>query len=123
MKYQYEKSFPSFRESIFHQLASMLASPDLDSTPLEIAFLKFVVDKTLAGKGHEIKDYTVATEVFGRGPDYDRSIDPIVSIRADLLRRALAGYYETAGKNDPILIDIPQGTYIPVFKKRKLNET
>lgn len=67
------------------------------------------VNQTLAGKASVIKDDTVAAEVFGRGPDFDRHIDPIVSIQADLLRRALARYYKTAGKNDPIRIDIPPG--------------
>jgi adenylate cyclase len=82
----------------------MLDSPDFNATPQQTAFLKFVVNQTLAGKAREIKDDTVATEVFGRGPDFDHRIDPVVSIQADILRRALARYYLTAGKHDSIRI-------------------
>jgi TolB-like protein len=110
-------------EKITHQLQRMLASPDFNATPQQILFLKFVVNQTLAGKAREIKDYTVAAEVFGRGPDFDRSIDPIVSIQADMLRRVLARYYETSGRNDPIRIDIPPGTCVPVFEKRFHTQT
>ena len=62
----------------------------------------------------------MATEVFGRRSDFDQSIDPIVSIQASRLRRALARYYETAGKRDPIRIVIPKGTYVPVFENQPL---
>ena len=78
---------------------------------------KFRINKWCLGT----TDDTLAAEVFGRGPDYDRSIDPIVSMQTDILRRALARYYQNSGKNDPIRINIPLATYVPVFKKRKLN--
>ncbi len=121
MKDQYTKASPSFHKAISHQLKLILASPDFNATPQKIALLKYVVNQTLAGKARDIKDDTMASDVFSRGPDFDQRIDPIVSIQADLLRRALVRYYETAGKNDPIRIDIPKGIYVPVFKKRKLN--
>jgi hypothetical protein len=78
--------------------------------------LKFVVKETLAGNASEINDYTVATRVFRRGPDFDPKSDPVVSIQAVLLRRALVRYYATGGKQDPFQIRIPEGTYVPVFK-------
>jgi adenylate cyclase len=97
----------------------MLASPDFNATPQQIFLLKYVVNQTLAGNADRIKGYTVATEVFGRRSDFDQSIDPIVSIQASRLRLALARYYETAGKNDPICIDIPKGGYVPTFRKQR----
>ena len=118
MKDKYTKASPSFQKAISHQLELIFAGPDFDATPQQSTFLKFVVNQTLAGKGPEINDYTVATEVFGRGRNYDPNIDPIVSIQADLLRRALERYYLNAGKNSPIRIDISKDTYVPVFKKR-----
>jgi adenylate cyclase len=96
----------------------MLASPDFNATPQQTSLLKFVVNRTQEGKADSIKGYTVATEVFGRRSDFDQSIDPIVSIQASRLRLAMEQYYETAGKNDPIRIDIPKGTYVPSFEKR-----
>lgn len=112
---------PSKNDTISH-LEHMLASPDFHATPQQTALLKYVVNQTLAGKAREIKDGSVASAVFGRKPDYDCIIDPIVNIQADILRRVLARYYKNAGLNDSIHIEIPPGTYVPVFKKRELND-
>ena len=120
MEHKCHESFPPSHEEISRQLERILASPDFKATPSQIAFLEFVVNQALAGNSSQIKGYTVATEVFGRGPNYDPNIDPIVSIQADILRRTLERYYLNAGKNGPIPIDIPKDTYVPVFKKRKL---
>jgi len=95
-----------------------LDSPDFRATPMQIALFKYVVDQTLADNADQIKAYTVATEVFGRGPDFNQSVDPIVSVQAGGLRRALKQYYSVAGKHDSIRFVIPKGTYVPEFEKR-----
>ena len=122
MKDQLTKASPSFQKAISHQLELMLANPIFNATPKRVAILKYVVSQTLAGKGRDIKDDMVAVEVFGRGQDFDQTVAHIVKIQTDILRRTLVRYYETTSKNEPIRIDIPKGTYVPVFKKRKLNE-
>ena len=106
------------KDKITSQVERLLNSSDFKATPQQSALLKFVVAQTLTGKTDRIKGYTVATEVFGRRSDFDQSIDPIVSIQASRLRRALARYYETVGKNDPIRIDIPKGGYVPTFNEQ-----
>ena len=112
------KSSSLSHKVISHQLERMLSSPDFRLSPPQAAFFKFVVNQTLAGKADQIKGYTVATEVFGRGPDFDQSIDPVVSIQASRLRRAIERYYLTTGQNDPARIDIPKGTYVPTFSEQ-----
>jgi adenylate cyclase len=104
MDLQSHNSFLPSREVISHQLERMLDSPDFRASPQQTDFLKFVVDQTLAGNANEIKGYTVATEVFGRRPDFDQSIDPVVSIQAARVRRALERYYLTAGQNDAVSV-------------------
>ncbi len=69
----------------------------------------------LEGRAGEIKGYTVATEVFGRKTDFDPGTDPIVSVEARRLRRALEHYYLTAGRRDRVRITIPKGGYMPSF--------
>ena len=119
MRDQYTITSPSLQKAVSHQIELILKSPYFNATLHQIALLKFVVNQTLAGKGQEINDCTLAAEVFDRGLDFDQLIDPIVSIQADILRRALARYYQNSGKNDQIRIDIPNGTYVPLFKNRK----
>jgi len=107
---------------IHEQVDHILNSKEFNATDAQRSFLQYVVEKTLAGQAQEIKGYTVATEVFGRGVDFDQNIDPIVSIQANKLRRALERYYFTAGINDPLRIDIPKGTYVPTFTHREAAE-
>jgi TolB-like protein len=104
--------------AISGQMDIILNSPEFNATDAQRAFLQYVVEKTLAGHANEIKGYAVATEVFGRSEDFDQSIDPVVSIQANKLRRSLERYYLVAGQNDPVRIDIPKGTYVPTFQRQ-----
>lgn len=105
-------------DEVREQLQRLLASAVFRATEAQRSFLSFVVEEVLAGKADEIKGYTVATRVFGRREDFDQSIDPIVSIQANKLRRALEHYYLVAGQQDPLRIDMPKGTYVPTFQRQ-----
>lgn len=100
---------------IKEQLHRILSSPDFKATPRQRKFLRFVVDMFLQGRNDEIKGYMIATDVFGRKANFDIQADPIVSIEAKRLRRALEHFYLTGGKQDPVRIDIPKGSYKPTF--------
>src|SRR5450759_2399874 len=50
------------------------------------------------------------------GPDYDPRVDSTVRIEAGKLRSRLEEYYRSDGKDDPIVIDLPKGSYVPVFR-------
>lgn len=107
------------------QLQRVMKSPEFPATQQQRNFLRFVVTETLEGRADEIKAYTVATRVFGRSADFNQAVDPIVSIQANKLRRALERYYLVAGQLDPIHITIPKGTYVPAFleQNRRLPAT
>ncbi|TJV15109.1 MAG: hypothetical protein E5Y16_33245, partial [Mesorhizobium sp.] len=105
------------------QLARILNSADFDATGRERRFLSHVVEETLAGRGDRIKAYSIAVEVFGRDMSFDPQTDPIVRIEAGHLRRGLERYYLTAGQDDPILITIAKGGYVPTFSVRSPLET
>ncbi len=111
------------REAIEKQMLRIQASSDFHATDQQREFFQFVVLETFAGRSHEIKGYTVATHVFGRKADFDPTYDPIVSIQANKLRRALERYYLTAGKHDSVRIDIPKGAYVPTFHEQTGIET
>jgi len=59
--------------------------------------------------------------VFGREESFDPQTDPVVRLEAGRLRRDLERYYLTAGRDDPILIEVPKGAYVPVFTARPLD--
>jgi serine/threonine-protein kinase len=85
--------------------------------------LRYVVEETLAGRGGLIKEYSLGAEVFARGDDFDPRIDPIVRVQARNLRARMAKYYEGPGAEDPIVIDLPKRTYVPVFATKTLAAT
>jgi hypothetical protein len=103
------------KEQKIEQLEKVLHSRTLQNSENLKAFLRFVVEKTLADEDVQLKEYTIATEVFGRRSDYDPRIDSVVRVQAGRLRTKLQEYYTAEGKNDQIIIDLPKGHYHPVF--------
>jgi len=102
-------------DAIREELDRILSHREFHATDKMRDLLRFVVEETLAGRKHRLKGYTIATRVFGRGDDFNAAQDPIVSIQAGRLRRALERYYLVAGGRDPVHIDIPKGRYVPRF--------
>ncbi len=105
-------------EVIQSQLERILGSAHFRYSLRLSRFLSFVVATTLAGKADCIKAYTIATQALGRGTDFDPQNDPIVRVEAGRLRQALTRYYAKDGHDDPVLIDLPRGTYVPNFRTR-----
>ncbi|HEY3518248.1 MAG TPA: hypothetical protein VGL98_14460, partial [Gammaproteobacteria bacterium] len=75
-------------------------------------FLRFVVEKTLAGEGAELKGYTIAIHVFGRPADFDAKSDPLVRVEALRLRQRLTEYYAGEGSAERVKLDLPRGGYV-----------
>jgi adenylate cyclase len=103
-------------EAIRAQLERILQSGEFRGSDKQRKFLSFVVEETLAGRASQLKGYTIALAVYGRSEGFDPQVDPIVRVEAGRLRRALEHYYLTAGKNDPVRLEIPKGAYIPIFQ-------
>jgi adenylate cyclase len=100
---------------IRRHLDCVLHSVHFDGSTRSREFLRYVVDEVLAGRGAYLKQATIAVEVFGRKPDFDAVIDPIVRVQAGRLRRSLERYYLLCGDADSMRIELPKGRYAPVF--------
>jgi len=83
------------------------------------AFLRFVVEAVLHGKADRIKAYTIGVEVLRRDVKFDPQLDPIVRVEATRLRRTIERYYTGPGADDPVIIDLPRGSYVPTFRWRE----
>ena len=99
------------------ELERIIASSAFDVSRRNRAFLRFIVEETLAGRGDRIKAYTIATSVLQRDETFDPQADPIVRIEASRLRRSLERYYLIAGQADPVRIDVPKWGYVPSFRR------
>ncbi len=108
---------PPSASEVREALTRVLQSDSFRNSLQLRAFLSFVVDAWLRGE-HHAKAYTIGVEALGRKADFDPQADPIVRVEAGRVRRALDIYYSGAGSGDPIIIDVPRGSYGPTFHHR-----
>jgi hypothetical protein len=81
-------------------------------------FLLYVADCTINEKLEEVREQQIAANVFNRKPDYNPGQDNIVRVEARSLRKRLEAYFATEGKNEPIIISMPKGSYFISFGVR-----
>lgn len=104
--------------AVQRELEKILASSVFASSPRMTRFLRFVVEETLSGNGARIKEYVIALEVFGKPESYDPQADSTVRTEASKLRTRLGRYYDSDGREDPVVISIPKGSYAAAFEER-----
>jgi hypothetical protein len=78
---------------VSEQLARIVASPMFERADRLKQFLAFIVGEAVAGRAGALKEYTVATRVFGKEATFDPRTDPIVRVQARRLRAKLQRYY------------------------------
>lgn len=98
------------------QVERLRASPSFHGSDRLMALLEYVVDETLAGRGHELKEVVIGNAVYQRDPPYDPRIDSTVRVEARRLRKKLDEHFSSEGFYDAIIISIPSGSYAPVFE-------
>jgi len=81
-------------------------------------FLQFIVEQTLTGRGHELKEYALGVGVFDKAAAWDPRLDPIVRVTARELRLKVTAYYRAEGVRDPVVIRCRSGSYVPSFHRR-----
>ncbi len=94
----------------------VVASPHLNSSPKLCEFFLYVVDCCLRDAPEEATEQQIGVHVFHRIPGYNSSDDSIVRSQARLLRLKLAAYFANEGSNEDLIVEIPKGHYLPVFR-------
>ena len=102
-------------ELVRKELHRILNFAEISNAPVLSKFLRFVTEKKLLGQEDEIKEYTIGVKGLGKPSDFNPQLDAYVRIHAGRLRQVMSRYYMGPGRNDELIIDIPKGTYIPVF--------
>ena len=111
---------PPTPDEVRSQLDRLLASDAFAHTDRLSRFLRFVVERSLAGEAETLKEYVVGLEVYDRDEHYDPRVDSIVRVEAGRLRSKVESYYNHDGRHDPVVIAIPRGSYVPVFERREM---
>jgi TolB-like protein len=103
-------------DAVRAQLDRILTSEPFANAGRLARFLRYIVERTLAGEADQLKEYVLGVDVFDRGDAYDPRIDSIVRVDARRLRAKLEEYYTGPGAKDPLLITMPRGSYVPVIE-------
>jgi TolB-like protein len=107
-------------EDVRHELGRLLASGMFANADRMSRFLRYVVERTLAGEADRLKEYAIGVDVFDRTDQYDPRLDSIVRVEAARLRSKVEEYYSRDGLDDPVVIRLRRGSYVPVFEARPL---
>jgi hypothetical protein len=106
------------REAVLRALDKILASHYFQHAGRCKQFLRYVVEHKLEGRQEKLKERTIGTEVFQRPPGYATGEDPVVRVQAGEVRRRLEQYYQSVPDDSPIRIELPVGSYSPIFQRR-----
>ena len=106
------------REHLLEQINRLVSSHALHGSESLCKLLRYLAKHAVEHPGTAIKEFQIATEVFGRSADFDPQLDSMVRVQAGRLRSKLTEYYSADGLEDPIVVELPKGTYVLSFHHR-----
>jgi hypothetical protein len=107
------------RSQQLQQLERIAHSPVLHGSESLCRLLHYLGEHALNRPGEHLKEYQIATEIFGRPADFNPQSDSTVRVQVGRLRSKLAEYYGANGVDDPIVVDLPKGSYAISFHHRE----
>src|ERR1700758_1753308 len=113
----------SEHELFLRQVEKLASSSVLPGSESLRKLLRYLAHHAIAHPGTPLKEYQIATEEFGRPPDFDPAVDSLVRVQAGRLRTKLAEYYAGEGADDPIRIELAKGAYALSFHHRQSGES
>jgi len=114
------RTFAAGPEQFFQQIDHIIKSHSLRGSESLCKLLQYLAKQALYHPDAPLKEYQIATEVYGRHADFDPQSDSTIRVQAGRLRLKLAEYYATEGATDPIVVRIPKGSYHLVFEPRQV---
>ena len=106
-------------ELIREEVEQVCASPEMIRADHLTRMLRFCATQTLSGKGDDLKEYTIATQVFHRDENFDPRLSSIVRTQAAKLRIRLDRHYKKTNRRPKVRIRLEPGSYVTRFS---LNE-
>lgn len=106
------------KEQFSRQIERLVGSHTLHGSESLCRLLRYLAEHALEHPGAPLKEYQIATEVFGRPADFDPQLDSTIRVQAGRLRLKLSEYYANEGLDDGIVVELPKGTYVLAFHMR-----
>jgi hypothetical protein len=92
------------------------ASPPFQRAERLRSLLLYLVEETIQGRTATLTEQTIGHVLFGKPSGYSPTEDSSVRANARLLRMRLHEYYDGPGRADSLILDLPKGSYAPVFR-------
>jgi len=94
----------------------IVSSPPFQKSTRLRELLEHVTERTIHGHAHELTEQQIGSTLFHKPLGYSSLEDSSVRVHARQLRLKLHEYFDEVGRNEPIILSIPKGSYTPVFK-------
>jgi hypothetical protein len=97
--------------AVRQQVEKILHSGEFSGSQVLRNLLSFLTEHSIERPAEAIKEYELAVAVLGKAEGFDPRLDSAVRVHAARLRSKLAEYYMSDGIEDPVLIEVPKGSY------------
>lgn len=106
---------PTGWRELLHRVA---AAPRFQKSRRLRELLLYLGERSLQDPAYILREQEIGVDVFGRSADYDTSHDTLVRVQVSQLRKKLLEHFAEEGRDEPLVIEIPKGSYVPVFRPR-----
>lgn len=97
----------------------IVASPSFQKCGRLRDLLQYITEETIRGGAHELTEQRIGEAVFGKRHGYSPLEDSSVRVQARQLRLKLHEYFDGVGRDEPLILEIPKGSYAPTFRAAK----
>ena len=101
------------KDQLLIEVEKIATSSVLQNSESLCRLLRYLARYTVQHPGSHLKEYQIATEVFGRSADFDPQADSTVRVQVGRLRQKLQEYYHTEGVRDALQVELPVGLRRP----------
>jgi hypothetical protein len=108
------------KDRYLHQIEKIVHSQTLRKAESLCKLLRYLGNHALTQPGVPLKEYQIATEVFGRPENFDPQADSAIRVQAGRLRLKLLDYYNHEGTSDSVVVEMPAGSYVLNFHDREV---
>ena len=102
------------------EVERVIESSALQGSESLCRLIRYLANRAIHAPGSAIREHEIAAEVFGRSAAFDPRIDSTVRVNVARLRAKLIDFYNGPGAEDRIAIELPKGSYTPVFHPRPI---
>jgi hypothetical protein len=113
-----EPTTTSAQEDCWALVQRVASSRHLLKAPQLREILLYLSRRVLTDNPAAISEQEIGCKVLGRRPDFNPNEDNIVRVQVRHLRKKLDEYFSSEGREEPVVLTIPKGAYLPHFEAR-----